>query len=310
MNIDINSKLGEKKMLNDRFSSVDTGEIYEGIDIYNECIELFLNEQYRKQENKIKGIRIAKSKDSFHRYLDDNFGKYFFHNYNSTMDKFYVNEKFESAMLFRFIYLCTYMDFDNCLRFGSKFRNKHRAFMTERDLGEVLGLSARETINTKAFLYQIGVLKYDGDKLKIDLCTTTRGELPKSYKQKSTRVFHDSIRELYENSKPMEHKRLGLLFRILPLINYKHNIVCENTSEDCITNVVSYDMKKLCKLVGYSEKNHLRLKNDLFGIKIKGRNVIGIFEKQNKSMIVINPAIYYAGNRLDEVQAINNLFCA
>ena len=291
--------------VNEEIIIASTGEVVTLGDIEAGLMKESAQVEARKQ----KGNEIRKSKEGFSVFIDENFGSFFFNKYNKTLDKFMVDGKYESAMAFRFLYLCTYMDYDNKLRFGCNFRGKERAFMVEKDLQEVLGLSERETRNTKKFLLSLGILKMDSEGvLFVDKMYSKKGQITESFNRESTRVFDGAIRKLYEESKAIEHKKLGLFIKLIPYINFKFNILCFNPKEEVEELVKPMDMKDLCDVVGYAQKNSARLKRELFGIKVNGKFIIGTFETGAGSSIVINPNIFYAGNKLEELKWLTAMF--
>lgn len=289
----------------ENYVNLETGEVF----TKEELKAGLMKESAEAESRKQKGNEIRKSKDSFHTFISDNLGSFFFNKYNKTLEKFIVDEKYESAMAFRFLYLCTYMDYDNKLRFGSEFRGKERAFMIEKDLGEALGLSERETRNTKKFLFDLGVLKVNSEGvLFVEKMYSKKGQITESFNRESTRVFDDAIRKLYEESKAIEHKKLGLFIELIPYINFKFNILCFNPKEEVEKLIKPMNMKEVCEIVGYNKTQSSRLKKDLFNIKVNGKYAIGLFETGAGTSLVINPNIFYAGNNLEELKWLNSIF--
>lgn len=289
----------------ENYVNLETGEVFTKEELKADLMKEAAQAEVRKQ----KGNEIRKSKEEFAEFINENFGSFFFNKYNKTLDKFIVDGKYESAMAFRFIYLCTYMDYDNKLRFGCNFRGKERAFMIEKDLQEVLCLSEREMRNTKKFLFDLGVLKVDSEGvLFMDKMYSKKGEITESFNRESTRVFDGAIRKLYEESKAIEHKKLGLFIKLIPYINFKFNILCSNPKEEVEKLIKPMNMKEVCEIVGYNKTQSSRLKKDLFNIKVNGKYAIGLFETGAGTSLVINPSIFYAGNNLEELQWLNSIF--
>ena len=284
----------------------ETGEILTKEEIKKEL----MLELAKTRTNKEEGLIYLKSKEELNQFIDQEFGKFFFNNYKKTLEKFInTNGKYESAMAFRFLYLSSFMDYDGKLKFGAKFRDSHRAFMVEKDLQEVLKLSERETRNTKNFLFELGVLKKDEDGiLMIDETFCKKGETTKAYNKESTRIFDNTIRKLYEQSKSTEHKKLGLFVRLIPYINFKYNIICYNPKEETEKYIKPMDMKQICDIVGYNNKNSARLKRELFSIKVDEKFVVGNFETGAGNAFVINPSVFYAGNNIEDLKWLNSLF--
>lgn len=64
-------------------------------------------------------------------------------------------------------------------------------------------------------------------------------------------------------------------------------------------------MKTLCKLLNQS--NVTKLKRDLLSLTVNGRPVVLMASVMNKSVILINPAIYYKGTRVEDVDNIEEM---
>lgn len=119
-------------------------------------------------------------------------------------------------------------------------------------------------------------------------------------------MFDKAIKELYENSLPKEHKKLGLLIKLLPLVNYKTNVICKNPKEDIVELIEKYTMQELSEYLGYSRVDSM--KRALMGLTVNNEKVIMQSKIGGKEFIVVNPRIYYKGNKLNEMQGIVNLF--
>src|SRR5699024_692872 len=46
-----------------------------------------------------------------------------------------------------------------------------------------------------------------------------------------TRLFSENIQDMYEGTDPKARKQLANLFKVLPYINFKYNVFCENPTE-------------------------------------------------------------------------------
>lgn len=158
-------------------------------------------------------------------------------------------------------------------------------------------------------MFELGVLKKDEDGiLMIDETFCKKGETTKAYNKESTRIFDNTIRKLYEQSKSTEHKKLGLFVRLIPYINFKYNIICYNPKEETEKYIKPMDMKQICDIVGYNNKNSARLKRELFSIKVDEKFVVGNFETGAGNAFVINPSVFYAGNNIEDLKWLNSLF--
>ena len=92
------------------YMDVETGESIVGaIKTEEELLKL-----QEAQERKDKRDKYLKEKAEFESYIQANFGSFYFNNYMELWDKL---TKENSALAFRFLYLCTYADYDGYLRF-------------------------------------------------------------------------------------------------------------------------------------------------------------------------------------------------
>ena len=67
-------------------------------------------------------------------------------------------------------------------------------------------------------------------------------------------------------------------------------------------------MKEICEIVGYDYDNATKLRKSLTGITVNGNPMVGYMTNQAASFFVVNPAIFYKGNKLDELKAVIDLF--
>ena len=210
------------------FVHLDTGEILTAKEIVRE----HLQEETEKRINQIKGLNKRKSKEELYQYLDFRYGSFSFNSYKKVIDLFTSEYKFDGATCFKFMYLVTFMDYDNKLRYGSKYGDKHRELMTDKDLPEVLRITGKQARIVKNKLIVLGAVMIDNNgNITINPELVSKGRLNKGYKQNSTRVFEDTVKELYERSKAREHARLAIFIQLLPYINIYHNSICFNSEE-------------------------------------------------------------------------------
>ena len=236
-----------------------------------------------------------KNSDLFYQYINETCGNFYF-NYYENIDY--------SQYIFRFVYLCTFMNYKNYLEFGNaKDENK---LMIKKDLFEVLKLSDRETYNTIKYLTENKFIEISEKYIKVNDEYCKKGSLTNNKNKGVIRMFDNAIKEIYENSLPKEHKKLSLLIKILPLIHQSTNVICRNSKEDIIDLVDYYTLSELADELGYSAPQ--KLKKGLMDVKVKGQPVIMISKINNKDMLVVNPLIYYKGNDLKSMEGIVSLF--
>ena len=266
---------------------------------YEEQIEE--NKTINEEKERIK--ELLNNQSMLKRCIKERYGSFYFSYYNKMLNIL------KPQYLTRALYLCSYMNYDNLLVEGKT----HHKPIYESDLIRIWNISRAEMFNTKKELIDLGILIVNENKtlsISDDFCK--KGELMKNIKDEKARIFNDAIREIYEKAKPSEHKKLALLYKMLPYINLKWNMVCSNIDEEIKDLVQPIDVKTLCKLLNQS--NVTKLKKDLLSLTVNGRPVVLMASVMNKSIILINPAVYYKGTRLEDVdnieEMINNIVSA
>lgn len=245
--------------------------------------------------NKVKEILIKKSEQNeFQKEMLDKFGAFYFN--------YYKRLNILRQYMFRFIYLCTYMNYDNLLSNGTRL-------CKSKDLKLLLKLSNTEYKRTEDYLIENNLISYtEKDNIKINNKYCVKGMIPKNKNVEVVRMFDDAIRELYENSLPREHKKIAMLLEILPYINYKYNVVCKNPRETNIELIEPLKMVEVCSLLDYDKTNSSKLKNSLFSLTAGNEYVIGMFEKGCGKAIYVNPRVYYKGGDKEGINFLGDMF--
>ena len=292
----------EQYNLNQAYKGGEPIECYEEflVDVLD-CVltaeESIILEEYKKQQGHAK---YMKSKTELDTFIRDNLGGFYFSIYNKLLEL-----PLAPQYRFRFIFLCTHMNYDGKLEYGNGKGDSR--LMIEKDLGEVLMLSERETINTKKALKELDLIVIEDDKtITINKKYAIKGKIGKRDLKGSIRMMEQGIQELYAKATPKEHKKLALLVEILPYVNFQHNIVCNNPNESSAKNVIPITLTELANMLGYSTTQ--KLKRGLMDIKINNESLIMIVTINRKSMIIVNPRVYYKGNNIDALKGIINLF--
>jgi len=262
---------------------------------YNGAIvDHITTEQAKKDE-----VKKSRKNDSEIAELIREFGEFYFSCYKNVLKL-----KLDRQYLFRFIYLCTMMNYDNKIVYGNAKDENNLAL--EKDLQEILKLSKRETITTKNELIKHKLIKINDDKtITVNNKYAVKGKIDKRKLKGSVRTMEKGIQELYNKAKATEHKKLGLLIELLPYVNFQHNVLCHNPEETEISKIQAITLYELAKIFG---ANQTRLKNDLFKLRVNDEIVIGLFSKDTGIHIYVNPRVYYKGNNIDDLKALTNMF--
>ena len=189
--------------LNQAYKGGEPIECYEEflVDVLD-CVltaeESIILEEYKKQQGHAK---YMKSKTELDTFIRDNLGGFYFSIYNKLLEL-----PLAPQYRFRFIFLCTHMNYDGKLEYGNgKGDGK---LMIEKDLGEVLILSERETINTKKALKELDLITIEDDKtITINKKYAVKGKIGKRDLKGSIRMMEQGIQELYAKATPKEHKK-------------------------------------------------------------------------------------------------------
>ena len=281
---------------------IDTLHIREISEVTGEIVEYEKavyspNGQSKIDENK----RIKLSEKELHVYLKEEYGNFFFYFYN-VLDKYDIKPQYKV----RFLYLASYLDFNNNLLVAKDEYNV-KIQLNRQMIKDILKLKDAEFRNTLNVLLECGLLIKDDKHYKLNTSCGIKGEV-KSSKELYTRVFITSIRQLYDKCKPVNHKQLYYLFKILPHVNINYNIPCNDTQTDIISEVKPYTMKDICKTIGYDSTSTNKVWNILRGFKIGDDYVVCKHSIDKDEYITVNPRVYYAGTRIENVRYLMNIF--
>lgn len=267
-----------------------------------------LNEKYRdeievKKQKQKDGYKKKIEKDELKIYIENNFGTFYFNFY-----KYMIQQGLEPQYQFRFIFLCTYMNYDSIL--VERNKNFSNNPLIRKDIDIILKLSKRETTKTLNKLKEKGLIEQTKEglfKINQDICK--RGNITAVDKRKQyTRLFDDTIRSIYNESNPKEHKFLNILIQVLPYINFKYNIICKNIKEENKELIEVLDIIDICDMLNSYKSNKSRFKHDLLKIKINDIPAVMIAQVNTKTGIYINPKLYYKGNDLKALEALEVMF--
>lgn len=248
-------------------------------------------------DEQLEAMKYKKDQNELQIFIKDNCGSFYFNFYQRLLDKI------EPQYLTRFLYLCTYLDYDGRLITKKSNRN---ICIKENELQFILKLSRTETYNTKVLLIENNLIEIKDDVIYINTKYCKKGEIMKNSRVEKVRMFDETIKELYESSSKTEHKKLALLFQILPYINLRWNVICKNPKEEILDEIVPYSLKELMGTLNQS--NITRFKNSLLDLTVNGEEVVMINKKKNGELLTINPKVYYKGVNKKELQYLIGLF--
>lgn len=213
----------------------------------------------------------------------------------------------------KLIFLATYMDKNNCICFdggwetevvGKKKRSVRKSNpMSKNDIRILLQVSKHtfyqfwnECVEQKAIIEtENGIFL---PRKMIRFCDNSNVN---TSKVRMIKVFKHAIRYMYENTDERSKKSLTHLYRLIPFINLKYNILCENPFEMERENIIPLTAADICEKLGLDRKFHERVVKALKKLSFEDmqgnlRSVITYrWDRKNgeeRYWITINPQFY------------------
>lgn len=244
-------------------------------------------DQQAQEYEKIK--KLQADQGEFEQLIKSECGKFYFNFYNGGLLSMDIKESIKA----RFLYLCTYTNYKDK---GMYLTWDNGQKMDRKGMQEVLGLSEREFKSTIKAMLDNELLTKEGDYFLVNQSIATRGKLTtKQNNTGHTRVFDNGMRNIYQNCKATQHKQLYYLFRLLPYVNLKYNVVCQNPTEESKDAIIPLSLSEICEIVGYDISNAKRLERDLYNLQVYEKLVILGVQNAKGIWYKVNPRVYYGG---------------
>ena len=231
------------------------------------------------------------------------FGEFYFVNYRKLLQL--TNDN--TALAFRYLYLCTFADSDGKLIYKGKE-------VIHKNFKRILNLYHKTANSDIAELEKYNLIYKNNNVYYINLTYYIRKQkLPDEFKGNSARMIDRGIQELYEQSTPRNHAMLGKIVPLLEYINKYNNILCTKET------VTEFDHKKIVPLSGYEICricNRSVENSDYFLKQLKSfvidrlpfvRRVVDE-TKYNLDCYIVNPYVVYMGSRNDHLEWTFKLF--
>lgn len=292
----------------------DTGEVLGNVLLKNQSEQLVMKAVNEKQVRAIK--KKTENKSIIAEHIEQNEGSFVHLIYKYGQP---LMDALESKCggnkanihIIRFIQLATYSTF------GGKLFDSNRNRIKKSSLKTIWDTTSKNSINeTYNLLIECGYI-YEteegyimiSDDLIVKGAIDDFKNLKKDDKDLTyTRLFSQNIQSLYEGTEPKARKQLANLFKILPYINFKYNVFCENPTETNENELKLYTWTDLARICGVDALNVTRFKRDLWKLKIYGHNTIGEFLSGDGKAICVNPKVYYSGDNIDDVKNLYVMF--
>lgn len=196
------------------------------------------------------------------------------------------------------------------LIYAATFCNKDGFIMSKRELKDRMKLNRARWSDFWNEVTQNNILYEKNSDVYVNQNMFCNGRIATT--SNYTRLFCEYIQQLYEQCNSADaHKQLSYLFKIIPFVNRRTNIVCFNPTEQNEENIQFMRLGDFCEALGYERKNAKRLARDLLKIRINNELAIGFFVtdiSEDKWIMVINPKLYFGGKYDTIFQKYRNLF--
>lgn len=292
----------------------DTGEVLGNVLLKNKSEQLVMKVVNEKQVRAIK--KKTENKVTISEHIEQNEGSFVHLIYKYGKP---IMESLElkcggnkaNIHIIRFIQLATYSTF------GGKLFDSNRNRIKRSSLKTIWDTTSKNSIKeTYDLLMECGyIYETEESYIMISDDLIVKGAIDDFKKLKKddkdltyTRLFSKNIQSLYEGTEPKARKQLANLFKILPYINFKHNILCANPTETDKNKLELLNWTDLARICGYDETNITKFKRELWKLKIYGYNTIGQFSSGNSYYICVNPKLYYSGDNIEDVDFLYKSF--
>lgn len=206
----------------------------------------------------------------------------------------------------RLFYIATFVEYNgNRLTNdgGYTFFNKRKLKMKLNVTNRIFTDFWKEMVNNSI------LLEDDNKNVIINTSLFRKGNIDKRCRKDFTRVYCQCIRYIYENTSDIrEHTKLSYIFKIIPYVNRKTNIVSYNPEELDQKKIRPMTIGDFCDVIGYSKANATRLFKDLLKFTVRGKHLMCYVAMNNINIIgmfiIVNPEIYYGGQEHHNAQFI------
>lgn len=305
MNIKIDKQVNNLKEIIKNHSVTVDGEC---VELHPDALE-FIAQDYIYQEglNNTKQEEIKKdkaiyfkNKNDFIQKITGLYGKFYFSFYTNLPD-------IAKQYLFRFIYLSTFLKYNDD-RLMIKEEKERYKLIYEYELQDILKLSTREYQYTKKALIENKLIRIEDDKtIHINNELSINGDIGNT-KKDYIRIFNSSIQNIYKNSVAKDHKKLFILIELLPYINYNLNVLCFNPEETQPELIDPLTLDDIANILDMYKNNKSKLKTLLLNIFVDGKKAMMINKDYKQEFFMVNPCIYYKGNKSDDIDFLDKLF--
>lgn len=251
-----------------------------------------------------KDFRVLKKNKEKMGKLTEELGGFYMLYYNDSL----FDNRIDVKHICRIIFLATFLEYDtNRLVKRDGRINKP---LTEKDIKKELRLDKKTYKSFKDEMLNNNIMTIDENGIYLSTNYFKKGNVIQDGRNFS-RVYVNTVRELYHQISGRQHKTLSHLFRLLPYCDYEYNTISTkpNTEEALDTTLTKEDIAELLNL---DLEAYKKLERSLMDLKITLRGdtyyVMGSVTfgrgRDKKHFYVVNPLIYNSGSSFESLHSI------
>ena len=266
-------------------------------------------EELKDIERKIKFKEKMKLENEFKEAQQEYLGYFVFFIFEHIED---LNKILSDSDLVRFLYLGTYTKSDGLLKFDNGLS------LTKKHIKKILKIKDEAFRLFWNILMDNELILEKDEMIYINLFYFYRGKEKDYYKymntkfgDKFTRLYIKTTRNLYENTNSRRIKKLAIIYKLLPFVNWQTNILCKNPSETNKNKIEPLTILDISNYCDYDKTHLARFRKELHEFKYNNNDIfmrIGKGIDINYDYIVVNPLFYYRGNNINELNYLLILF--
>lgn len=264
-------------------------------------VELREGDKIQSQDQQ-QGFKKHSENQKEYNAVKEEYGEFYFKE-RIDRKKFKINNE-EGSDLARLIYALTYMDYDRILKTESGgYMDKSVLFKTMNVDRKIFNKWFQKMIDDNIFMY------LDNSYIAVMNEEYIKGNLPEIRSRHYTKLYNDTIREIYETNKGKNMNAMGLIFKMIPYIHKDTNAICSNPKCKDVDKIKYITAGQIAKELGYSDKI-LQMEKMFSKFRLANGEPIILFMSdgnRNEDRVIINPIIMFGGNSKDLPQ-IHNIF--
>lgn len=248
------------------------------------------------------GLRYKKQlerRQKLYEKLSSHCGNFYFYRYDKLLEQL----KDDTAVGFRFLYLCACADEEG---YFIKYNNMY--CKTREDFTYIFEKPKNTVCRYIDEMINNNLLFKDDKGYKLNPLFYSTGKLDNEFKRNSVRTFNKAVKELYNNASSKEHAYIGKLLKLAPYVNVYNNILCWDIKETDVNKVNPLTIEEIRGIVHPNNNYSYAVMDKLENLFIKGEPVIGAFNSVGQVQYIINPRLFYRGNNINDLQAIIDHF--